>query len=378
MEIVEYYPFYAGKVVYEIVKRLSANGIAVSVVSSDFGNNFKGCYNGNNVIRIKSRRVTVKDTPFAFYNFNDLRVINKNLDVDIIHVHFVYSELSLYIGFVKKFYKLEVPLVATCHGLTSGYNSKIVQIAAQALKKLSNWLVLANCSTITTVSKLEFEQLSKSVASNRLCYIPNGVDTSCFRPDEQKSHELRSQLGIDKDKVVVLYFAHLRAAKGVLTFMDAVCKVIGRTDNVQFIIAGSGPLASYIKEKSINFGNKVHAILGFVPDADLPYLYNACDIYVLPSYVEGMPLSVMEAMACGKPVIASNVGDTPVLIKNNVNGFLIPPGQADILADKIIDLSKDLEKMRSMGRRNAKIIEQYNWDEVTRQYQALYNQVLSY
>ena len=81
----------------------------------------------------------------------------------------------------------------------------------------------------------------------------------------------------------------------------------------------------------------------------MPYLYNAADVYVLPSYVEGMPLSVMEAMACGKHVIVTSVGNVPVLVKNGVNGIVIPPGKADQLAESIIHLTENPELRKLMS-----------------------------
>jgi glycosyltransferase involved in cell wall biosynthesis len=376
LQIVEYYPFYAGKVVHEVVKRLSNDGVKISVIASDFGLS-SAVKRKDNVVRLSSKRLIVRDTPYAIYNPKDLGVIKDSLDVDLIHVHFVYSSLSLYMGFLKNFVRIKVPMVATCHGLTSGYSSSIVQVTAQFLNSLSNKLVLDNSSAITTVSMRQFNYLSEQHFGKKLVYIPNGVDISTFVPDPQKRREFREKLGFKENDVVFLYFAHLRAAKGLLTFLEAASQIVNKTDNIKFVIAGSGPLVKNVKDASDNFGKKLTALLNYIPDEDLPFLYNACDVYVLPSYVEGMPLSLMEAMACGKPVITTNVGDVPLLVKDGVNGFTVLPGDSKLLSKRMLDLLGDAAFREQVGLFNVKEMQKYSWDKIARQYKQLYSDILS-
>jgi len=374
--IVDYYPFYAGRVVYEIAKRLSKNEVFVKVVSSNFTygpKNYEPC---GHVVRLRAKRIVVGNTPFVIYDLRDLGLLKKQLDADIVHVHFLYSILSLYIGAMKKLNKIRMPIVATSHGLTSGYYSSVVQLTAKLLNELSKKLVIANASAITTVSILERNFLAKFISKQKLYYIPNGVDTSIFKPDDYKRRKLREKLGIDEGDIVVLYFTHLRAAKGVFTFLKAMNRVIKRTAGVKFIVAGSGPLARQIMEIEEKFNNRVYTFLGYLPDEDLPYLYNACDVYVLPSYVEGMPLSVMEAMACGKPVIVSSVGDLPFMVENGINGIVIPPGNADMLAESIIYLAENPELRKRVGEKNIRKMAKYDWDKIAKQYYSLFSEML--
>lgn len=375
LHIVDYYPYYAGKVVEEIAKRLTKKGVIVKVISSNLmassGNSIK-----ENVVRLKASRVTLRDTSYIIYDLRDLMLLKEQLDVDIIHLHFLYSFLSLYIGIIKKLKKIEPPIVATSHGLTSGYESTIVEMTAKLLDKLSKKLVITGASAITTVSKLEYDYLVRIFPHKRLYYIPNGIDRSFFKPDNNKRRILRDRLGIDSDDFLVLYFAHLRAAKGVFTFLKAMHKVVSRTDFVKFIIAGYGPSANYIKQIKEKYKKRLNTFLGYISDKDLPYLYNACDIYVLPSHVEGMPLSVMEAMACGKPVIVTSVGDMPFIVKNGVNGIVIPPGNAELLANGIIYLAKNKELRNLMAELNLRKMAKYDWDKISNRYYSLYAEML--
>ena len=91
---------------------------------------------------------------------------------------------------------------------------------------------------------------------------------------------------------------------------------------------------------------------------------------------KGMPLSVIEAMACGKPVVVTSVGDVPVLVKNGVNGIVIPPGKADLLAESIIYLAENPELRKRMGETNIRKMLEYDWDKIAKQYHALYSEIL--
>ena len=91
---------------------------------------------------------------------------------------------------------------------------------------------------------------------------------------------------------------------------------------------------------------------------------------------EGIHLSMMKAVACGKPVIVTSVGDVPVLVKNGVNGIVIPPGNADQLAESIIHLAENLELRKRMGEVNIRKMKQYDWDKIARQYYTLYSEIL--
>jgi len=375
--VLDYYPSYVGKIVYEIGKRLSSNGVYVKVAASNLACGSEDCKGNDDVIRLRATRIVVCDTPFVVYDWRDLRLLNKNLDFDIIHVHFLYKFLSLYIGLMKETRRVHVPLVTTSHGLTSGYPSGIVQATAKLLNELAKKLVITNSSIITTVSKVEFRHLAKFIPTNKLCYIPNGVDTSFFKADRNKRYKLRNKFGIDENDVLVLYFTRLRAAKGVLIFLKAMAEVIRKTNNVKFLMAGSGPLTSHVKKMEKKFSDRLHTLLGYIPERDLPYLYSASDVYALPSYVEGMPLSVMEAMACGKPVVVTRVGDVPFLVKNGVNGIVIPPGNADVLAKSIIYLAENPELRKLMGETNVRKMKEYDWNKIAKQYYTLYSGILN-
>ena len=92
---------------------------------------------------------------------------------------------------------------------------------------------------------------------------------------------------------------------------------------------------------------------------------------------KGMSLSAMEAMACGKPVVATSVGDAPFLVKNGINGIVIPLGNADILAESIIYLAENPELRKRMGGANIRKMKEYDWNKIAKQYYTLYSGILN-
>jgi len=92
---------------------------------------------------------------------------------------------------------------------------------------------------------------------------------------------------------------------------------------------------------------------------------------------EGISLSVMEAMVCGKPVVVTSVGDVPFLVKNGVNGIVIPPGNADMLAESIIYLAENSELRRLMGEANVRKMKEYDWNKIAKQYHTLYSEIFN-
>jgi 1,4-alpha-glucan branching enzyme len=365
---------YGGNAVYELCRHLVKRGLKVHVITSSIkGEPDRQLLQGIYVHRIPTYFLRSFNTEYPISptaSSSILRVI-RGYDIDLIHAHFLFSHLSLCTGFLKSTRSIAAPLVATSHGLTKGYPSSFIEIGSKLLDLFSTTLVMERARAIAAVSLHEYNHL-KSRFSTKSYYIPNGTDTSTFKPASQKRKALRQKLGISENDVIALYFAQLRASKGILTLLKAIDIVVRKSNHVKFLIAGTGPLAHKVERILKHREDRVFAFLKYVPESTLPYLYNACDIYVLPSFVEGMPLSIMEAMACGKPIVATSVSDVPILVKQGVNGIIIPPGNTDALAESIVYLAENPELRKLMGEENTKRMAEYDWDRIAKQYHLLY------
>jgi glycosyltransferase involved in cell wall biosynthesis len=160
----------------------------------------------------------------------------------------------------------------------------------------------------------------------------------------------------------------MKAAE-LLNRRDALFLVVG---NLNLDREYARKVVEYAKCKGINA-----KFTGFVPYEDLKALYSACDIFVLPSFEEGQPLVLLEAMASGKPLIGSNVGGIPMQIRDGWNGFLTRPGDIRGLAEKIRCLIEDEEERRRMGKNSRKLAErEFSYEKVVEKYIHVYEEVL--
>ena len=195
----------------------------------------------------------------------------------------------------------------------------------------------------------------------KIITIHNGVDANFFSRDHEKKRIKRS-LGIHDHEYVVGMIAGFRKIKGHICFIKAAAEVVREIPNVKFLIIGKDYNEPGCSQKDlINIANKfgVREHLIFTGERkDIPELLSALDIVVNPSLSEGMSNTLLEAMAAGKTVIASNVGGNPEIIEDNETGFLFPPKDVQMLSTLIINSLKNLQKTALIGRKAQKMIKE--------------------
>jgi glycosyltransferase involved in cell wall biosynthesis len=341
---------------------------------------------GVHILRFDAFSVNISSTLKLIPNPIMIRDVYKTLekeimDSDILHLQTGHGSLNILAAILTNISKKgrKCTIVYTSHGVPGGYDSFLLNFGSTLAKKVIRWLIIRNCKLITTVGLQDLEYwVKRGVPRENISYIPNGVDTKIFRPSTTLRNRYRKQLGFHIDDFVVLFLAQFRKAKGLTTLLAAMPEIVSSVHNIKFLLAGSGPMTRNVKSfiRKFDLETKVKLLLHYIPDEDLPGLYNASDIYILPSFIEGMPLSLMEAMACAKPVIATNVGDVPLLVKDGVNGFLIPPGDPEILVQKIIHLYSRPELKKIMETNNAEKMLKFDWDNISKKYLQLYLQLM--
>ncbi|MEM7315877.1 MAG: glycosyltransferase, partial [Planctomycetota bacterium] len=177
--------------------------------------------------------------------------------------------------------------------------------------------------------------------------IPNGIDTERFHPNCNDVMSLRSDLGLPLHGPIACIVAALRPEKNHHRFLEAAKVVSEKIPTGHFVIVGDGPmrieLDYYVRENGLK--DFVH-FLG--SRSDIPEILRACDVFVLSSDNEAAPVSILEAMASGLPVVASNVGSIHEMVKNGENGFLVNL-EVEEFADRIIGLFDDSEMCERMG-----------------------------
>lgn len=207
--------------------------------------------------------------------------------------------------------------------------------------------------------------------------IPNGIPVERYALGEGARKSWREREGFHEDALLLVSVARLSPQKDHVTLIRAFSMAVSRQPDLHLLLVGDGPLRPQLEEevRGLGLGGKVH-FLGV--RTDVPEILAAADVFVLSSRWEGNPLSVMEAMAAGKPVISMAVGGVPELVESGVTGFLVPPGDVQALAHAIVRVGGDKDFRLRLGQA-ARDVAKRRFDVriMVKRYEALYEQLLA-
>jgi glycosyltransferase involved in cell wall biosynthesis len=209
------------------------------------------------------------------------------------------------------------------------------------------------------------------VTPGKVVVIRNGLDLGQW--------PAAGSLVDDHDDAVVGMVAHFRPDKDHVTFFDAAREVLQIIPSVRFCLIGSGALEVPMRERAARLGiaDRVDFLGRLEPDAVRAAVLRFRIAVLASKDNEGLPNAVLEAMAAARPVVATAVGGTPEVIEDGVTGFVVSPGDAAALAERIVRLLKDPPLARSMGERGRQRVErEFTMERMARQYHALYRRLL--
>lgn len=214
----------------------------------------------------------------------------------------------------------------------------------------------------------------EGVPGDKLHVIYNGYPDSPLAPLATAAEDQRAPIPQPTPRLVVGIVANLRPIKRIDDLIAAIAKVVQDGHNVELRVVGGGVQEPY-KQQISNLGLEGRVqLLGSQPDPER--FIQAFDIAVLCSETEGFSNAIIEYMRCGKPVICTRTGGNPEIIQDGVNGYLIPVGDIDALADRIRDLIEHPEKRRAMGEASlAQLADRYSLDAMLAQHIRLYHEI---
>lgn len=209
---------------------------------------------------------------------------------------------------------------------------------------------------------------------DRVVVVPPGVDLSHFRPLSQS--QCRESLGYGEEKNI-LFVGRLEPLKGLDNLFRAVAS-LENSGSVRLNVVG-GDENSQEKMRLENLARRMKLtqsirFVGSVTRDNLPIHFNAADVCVLPSYYESFGLAALEASACGRPVVASNVGGLPAIVQDSVTGYLVEAHSADDMAERLCDLLRDGALRSRMGSAARQHAETLSWERATDSLMALYRE----
>ena len=353
------------KAVYEISRRLVRRGHRITVLTLDVhGHERCSKIEGIDIYRLPAISVTklvgAQLTVSPFSLIKATRII-RSIRPDIVHAHNLYFNLTALAPIIKRISRL--PLVTTLHLPRMQYNRKPLDISIQIYQKTLGRLIVKSSDKLIAVSRSVLTHAVEDLKapSSRTIYIPNGVDTSVYLPRNQR-HE----------NAIITYVGRLIRNKGPQYLVQACPDIVKTHTEAQIYIVGEGPLRDKLMRQvtSQKLEDHVH-FLGNVSDV-LPIL-QATTVFVRPSLTEGMSLAILEAMACGLPVIASNVEGNVEIIDNGKTGYLVPPADSRALAEAIGFLLGNHKIANELGENARKKIEMfYDWEQITDQTLKIY------
>lgn len=360
------------KVTYEVSKRLVRMGwdIVVVTLNTDKTRSFEvldgiKIYRCGSISLIEAIGAQLTISPSA--PFKILRICRKEKP-DIIHTNNRFFFTTICSVMLKRL--LRRPLIITLHlGPVVFEKGRLSSGIKLYEKTVSKWIIKSSDRIIAVSNAVKEHAISLGAPPDNVIVVPNGVDLDEFKPRE------KSRDNPDGVKRVV-FVGRLIFNKGAQYLVEAAPMILARHPNTEFIIVGDGPMKIDLKKQAEELG-VYHAFkfLGTVPSVQ--EILKECDVFVRPSLTEGMPLTVLEAMACSLPIIATRVAGTPEILINNETGILVDAKDPKQLAKSVLRVIYDNELSRSLGREARRFVEgHHNWDETAKNTLRIYTEVL--
>ena len=304
----------------------------------------------------------------SYHNpFNILKLVKyiKKREIDIIHTHMYFANSF---GRIAAILAKTPIMISTAYSNYFEYKKRNI-LMERFLSGFTDRIIAASDSI------KEFTVKQEGIKPDKFKVIHDCASTEKFSK-KLDSTSIRKSLGIESGCPVVGCVARLDAVKGHAYLIQAAAKISKRNPKVKFLLVGDGPLRKELEDLTVNLGIKDKVIFAGTR-RDIPEMLSAIDIFVLPSALrEGCPLSILEAMAMSKPVVASRLGGIPEEVSDGESGILVNPKDPDSLADAIIKLFSDKDMAKSMGLAGRKIFEEkFSKEVMLKKIETLYDDI---
>ncbi len=303
------------------------------------------------------------------------RTLRRRLETDaydLLHAHWVVPN-----GLVARPLARRVPVAVGLHG-SDVFLAERPLVRSLVAGALGRTTLLTGCSPelVERVCALGFER-------ERARVIPYGVDIEQFSPDYERRQIWRDKLGIPAGAVMAVSVGRMVTKKGYQVLLQALPALMDEHPELHVVLAGGGDRLEEFRRAAAAWQERVH-FPGAVLRDTLPDLYRAADLFVLPAVhdprgnVDGLPNVILEAMASGLPVLASEISGIPLAIEHGQEGLLVPEQQAEKLAQALQDLMRDPEARQRMGEAaRHKAEQELTWKAIAARYRAAYEEALA-
>ncbi|MBU2631636.1 MAG: glycosyltransferase, partial [Proteobacteria bacterium] len=302
-----------------------------------------------------------------YFAFKALSGLFKKTRVDIAHVNNIAPWFDVAVA----------SRLSGCKCIQTFHGVEDISHKFSLFKKLQifcSWKLSHHLGAVSQASADLFTTLT-GIDKSCVAVINNGIDTNFFSPEDPAGKKiLRKRLGLPEDHVLLGCVAALRPVKNHNGLLTAFERVVRHHPNTRLVLVGDGMLRQDLQKQCSTSGISDHVIFAGQRDEIDQYL-KSFDIFVLNSKTEGLSYALLEAMACGLPVVATDVGGNSQLIENGKDGYLYPDGDEEALCDILIQLIGNPDDIIPIGdRARQKILADYSLKYMIKQYFTLYSE----
>jgi len=309
--------------------------------------------------------------PFFLSGLLHFSQMAKKHQFDAIHAHWVIPNGPIAALVARRFH---LPLLISLHG-----SDIFVARKNPVLRRIARW-TFSQAGAITACSPdLAEGALDIGATPDQVHLIPWGAEPDQFQ-NPQGVEALRQRWNLPKHKQVILSLGRLVKKKGVEYLVRAAPLILETCPNTQIVIVGNGPERTSLQKLAAEL--KVADDILFIGELhwkEVPAALQLCDIFTVPSIhdengnVDGLPTTILEAMASGKPVVGSNVAGIPLVVTSEQTGLLVAEANAFELAHALIDLLQSEPKRIRLGQEGQlRVVQEFNWIEVAKKFERLF------
>ncbi len=334
------------------------------------------------VLRLGSLPLPVK-TKHRWARFNK-RVVFDFLDEfapEVIHFNNTSTPSTAAINYGRKY---GVAVVGGLHDMPDGYLFFLGKSGLKRYLIARGWNYFckyySRADMVVAPTQTALDYLLRVGLPKRIetCPISNGINIDANQPLRGDITSVRRELGLDPERQVILYVGRISPEKGIYLLMNAYIGLAKRVKKLPYLIfVGRNTISDSLQKMAEEAGVDGSVLLkGFVSEEEKLHLYQACDVFVMPSPVELQSIVTLEAMACAKPVIGVDKAALPELIKPGVNGELVKEGDVKALTGYLSELLADPAKCKAYGQAGHKIALGHNIADMPKKHLEVYRRAI--
>ena len=366
-------------VVQKLARALVARGHRVTVVTaSERGDSYEAEDEGVQLVRVRSW-----DNPFwseAPIPFAGQKVLDDIVDAlrpELLHIH---DAALLALQFLRLSRRIEVPLVASCYYVprfvTRYLGGEITEDVVEAATWAYSVWLLNHCDRVVFATRAHRDFFQDQGLKAPTAIISNGLDVHRYRPADGADEGIEARYALPAGPRI-LFVSRLARDKAIDVLIRAMPGIRSHVPNASLLLVGRGDYRASLEELTaeLRLAGAVR-FLGFIPEADMPAIYRACDCFAIASTYEVQSLPTLQALATGLPVVAADAVALPEIVKDGVNGYLVPPGDPRAVADAIVRVLSDPERAAAMAQEGLAIVQSHAEEHTFDLYEELYRSLL--